>query len=106
MVLSVRGTCGIVSSFRKIKGHNDRTEKVLAILTEVSFMILDLVHEFHMDSYRILWLLDTNLIQEDINHTDRNILGNCMLYCYELLLILILGLSVKAVGPRGPISAL
>jgi hypothetical protein len=81
MVLSLRGTCGIVSSLREIKGHNDRTEKVLKIIPEVSFMVLDLVHTFHMDSYRILWLLNTNLIQEDINHMDRNILGNCMLYC-------------------------
>ena len=61
-------------------------------------MVLDLVHEFHMDSYRILWLLNTDLIQEDINHMDRNILGNCMLYCDELFLTLILGLSVKEVG--------
>ena len=95
MVLSLRGTCGIVSSFRKIKGHNDRTEKVFKILLGVSFMVLDLVHEFHMDSYRILWLLNANLIQEDINHMDRNILGNCMLYCEELFLIFIQGLSVK-----------
>ena len=58
-------------------------------------MVLDLVHEFHMDSYRILWLLNTNLIQEDINDMDRNILGNCILYCDELFLALILGLSVK-----------
>jgi hypothetical protein len=69
-------------------------------------MVFELVHEFHMDSNRILWLLNTNLIQEDINHMDRNILGNCMLYCDELFLTLILGLSVKEVGPRAPISAL
>jgi hypothetical protein len=95
MLISVSGTCGIVSSFRKIKGHNDRTEKVLKILPEVSFMVLGLVHEFHMDSCKILWLLNTNLIQEDIHHMDRNILGNCMLYCDELFLTLIPGLSVK-----------
>jgi len=58
-------------------------------------MVIDLVHEFHMDSYRILWLVNTNLIQEDMNHMDRNILGNYMLYCDELFLTLILGLSVK-----------
>ena len=81
--------------FWKIKGHNDRTEKVLKILPEVSFMVFHLVVEFPMDSYTILWLLNTDLIQEDINHMDRNILGNCMLYCDELFLTLILGLSVK-----------
>jgi hypothetical protein len=51
MVISVSGTWGFLISFTKIKGHNNRTEKVFKTLPEVYFMVLGFVHEFHMDSY-------------------------------------------------------
>jgi hypothetical protein len=69
--------------------------RVISTEREMSVLVLGLVQEFHMDSYRILWLLNTNLIQEDLHHMDRNIVGNCMLYCDVLFLTLIRGLSVK-----------